>query len=209
MRAQAIVDAEPVRSVLSSEVRIALAPDKTYRELVADNEHVGVWRMLRRPLSVLSFIASAVPIMAVQRITLALFAFSIASFTFVVVIQIAVGAGIIASVRPRRLGMAHALDLWFGGHVPYSLSLLVVAAVFAATPYASLDGLIALAALPAAWTAWVVAAFCRQVLGTSRAGARWRAAAHFVVTWVIAFELVSLSAGGWFQITRSILRFFE
>jgi len=105
--------------------------------------------------------------------------------------------------------MPRALDLWFAGNVPYSLCLLTVAAVFASTPYASLDGLIALAIVPAAWTAVIVAAFCRHVLGTSRAGARWRAMAHFVVTWAIAFELVALSAGGWFQIVRSIARFFE
>jgi hypothetical protein len=195
--------------LLSTEAQIALAPDKTYRALVADNEPVGVWRMLRRPLIVLVVIATAVPIMAVQRITLVLFAFSIASFGFVVLIQMLVGAGIIASARSRRVSMSRALDLWYSGHVPYSFSLLVVAAVFAATPYASLDGLVALAVFPAVWTARIVAAFCRQVLGTSTAGARWRAASHFVVTWAIAFELVALSAGGWFQITRSVTRFFE
>jgi len=209
MRAQATIDAEPTRSILSTEVQIALAPNTTYRTLVADNEAVGVWRMLRRPLVVLLVNATAVPIMAVQRITVALFAWSIASFGFVVLIQMLVGAGIIASARSRRASMAQSLDLWFAGHVPYSLCLLIVAAVFASTPYASLDGLVALAAIPAAWTAVIVAAFCRHVMGTSRAGARWRATAHFVVTWAIAFELVALSAGGWFQIARSISRFFE
>jgi hypothetical protein len=211
VRAQATVEADPARSVLSPEVRIAFAPDKTYREVVAaDIEHVGGWRMLRRPLVVLLVIATAVPIMAVQRVTLALLAFSMGSFAFVVLIQIAVGAAIIASARSqRRVSMSRALDLWFAGHAPYSISLLVVAAVFGATPYASLDALIAVAVIPAAWTAVIVAAFCRQVLGTSGAGARWRAAAHFAATWVIAFELVALSAGGWFQIARSVARFFE
>jgi len=209
MRAQATIDAEPTRSILSTEVQIAFAPNRTYRALIADDEAVGVWRMLRRPLLVLIVIATAVPIMAVQRITLALFAASIASFGFVVLIQMLVGATIIATARSRNVSITRAIDLWFAGHVPYSVSLLMVAAVFAATPYASLDGLIALAAFPAAWTAAIVAAFCRQVLGTGTTGARWRAMAHFVVTWAIAFELVALSAGGWFQIVRSITRYFE
>src|SRR6188474_1313187 len=117
MRAQATVEAEPSRAVLSSELRIALAPDKTYRELVAVNEPVSVWRMLRRPLLVLVVIATAVPIMAVQRITVALFASSIVSFGFVVLIQMAVGAGIIVSAGSRRVSMTRALDLWFAGHV--------------------------------------------------------------------------------------------
>jgi len=164
--------------------------------------------MLRRPLVVLIVIATAVPIMAVQRITLGLLASSIASFGFVVLIQMVVGAAVIASARSRRAALPRALDLWFAGHVPYSLWLLTVAAAFSVAPWASLDLFIALAAIPAAWTAVIVAAFCRQVLGSSTAGARWRAAAHFIVMWAIALELVALSAGGWFQITRAVTALF-
>lgn len=207
-QAQATVDAEPARRVLSLEAQIALAPDKTYRVLVDANEHVGVWRMLRRPLVVLTVIATAVPIMAVQRITVTLFAWSIASFGFVVLIQMVVGAAIIVSARSRRVGVPRALDLWFAGHAPYSLWLLAVAALFASLPYGSLDGLVVLAAIPAAWTAVIVAAFCRHVLGASRAGARWRAAAHFLVIWAIALQLIASSAGGWFQIAGSVNRLF-
>ena len=192
------------REAFSAEVQIALSPDSTYRALVADDEHVAAWRMLRRPLIVLIVIATAVPIMAVQRITLGLLDSSIMSFGFVVLIQMVVGAAFIASARSRRAALPRALDLWFAGHVPYSLWLLTVAAAFSVAPWGSLDLLFALAAIPAAWTAVVVAAFCRHVLGSSRAGARWRATVHFLGMWAIAFELVALSAGGWFQITRAL-----
>ena len=194
--------------MLSTEAHVAFFPDKAYRTLSADHERVGVWRMLRRPLIVLIVIGTAVPIMSVQRITIALLAWSIASFGLVVAIQMAVGTAVIASASSRGAGRLRALDLWFAGHLPYSLWLLTIAATFAAIPSASLDLLIALALVPAAWTAVIVAAFCRHALGTSRAGARWRAAVHFVIVWLIALELVALSAGGWFQITRSVTRFF-
>jgi hypothetical protein len=194
--------------VLSIDVQVALAPDSTYRALVADDERVAAWRMLRRPLVVLIVIATVVPIMAVQRITLALLAASMVSFSFVAAIQLAVGAAVVASAGSRQVSFPRAIDLWFAGHVPYSLTLLIAAGVFASLPYGSLEGLIVPAVIPAAWTAVIVAAFCRQVLGTSRAGARWRAAAHFLVIWVIAFELVALSAGGWFQIASSVKRLF-
>jgi hypothetical protein len=194
--------------VLATEVHVALSPDSTYRALVTDDERVAAWRMLRRPLVVLIVIATAVPIMAVQRITLGLLASSIVSFGFVVLIQMVVGAALIASARSRRAALPRALDLWFAGHVPYSLWLLTVAAAFSVAPWASLDLFIALAAIPAAWTAVIVAAFCRQVLGSSTAGARWRAAAHFIVMWAIALELVAVSAGGWFQITRAVTALF-
>jgi hypothetical protein len=204
MGAQAVTVAEPERDLLSSEIRIALAPDKTFRARVAVDEHVSVWRVLRRPLVVALVIGVAVPIMAVQRVTVGLLIASTISFSFIVAIQMAVGAALIATAPSRRIPMVRALDLWFAGHAPYSAWLLTVAAVFAALPFASLDGLIVLAALPAAWTALIVAAFCRNVLGTGRAGARWRAAAHFLVIWAIGLELVALSAGGWFQITHAI-----
>jgi hypothetical protein len=114
--------------VLATDVHVALSPDSTYRALVADDQRVAAWQMLRRPLVVLLVMATAVPIMAVQRITLGLLASSIASFGFVVLIQMAVGWAIIASARSRRASMPRALDLWFAGHVPYSLWLLIVAA---------------------------------------------------------------------------------
>ena len=176
--------------------------------------------MLRRPLIVALVIGTAVPIMAVQRVTLGLLVSSVLSFSFVVAIQMAVGAAIIATGRDRPSGrpfdarslrpsLPQALDLWFAGHVPYSLWLLTVAAAFASMRAASLDLLIALAVLPAIWTAVIVAAFCRRVLGTSPAGARWRAAAHFLAIWAIGFELVALTAGGWFQVYGPIVRVFQ
>ena len=198
-----------LRRDLSADVLIALAPDSTYRALAADDERVGVWRMLGRPLIVALVIGTAVPIMAVQRVTLGLLAWSTLSFSFAIAIQMAVGAVIIGSSRARRAGVPRALDLWFAGHVPYSLWLLIVAAWFATRPTASLDLLIFVAVIPAAWTAVIVAAFCRHVLGTTRAGARWRAAVHFVVIWAVAFELLALAAGGWFQIGAPIARMLQ
>jgi hypothetical protein len=195
--------------VFALDVGVALAPDAAYRSLVEDDEPVGAWRMLRRPLVVAIVIGTAVPIMAVQRVTLGLLASSTISFSFAVAIQMAVGAAIIASSPSRRAGVPRALDLWFAGHVPYSLWLLVVTAWFATRQTASLDLLITLAVIPAAWTAVIVAAFCRHVLGTSRAGARWRAAAHVVVIWAVGFEYVALTAGGWFQIWAPISRVFQ
>ena len=84
-----------------------------------------------------------------------------------------------------------------------------MAALFASVPAASLDLLIGLAVVPAAWTAVIVSAFCRTVLGTSRAGGGWRAAVHVAAIWAIGFELVALSAGGWFQIAGAVTRLFS
>ena len=200
--------------MLAPDVHVALAPDRYYKQLVAADEQIDLWRMLRRPLIVALVIGTAVPIMAVQRVTLGLLISSTLSFLFVVAIQIAVGALLIASTatgrgRPSGRPFARALDLWFAGHVPYSLWLLLAAAAIAAMPAAGLDGLIAVAVIPSAWTAVIVAAFCRNVLGTSTAGARWRAVAHFLAMWGIALQLVALTAGGWFQVWAPIARVLQ
>jgi hypothetical protein len=121
----------------------------------------------------------------------------------------AVAGGIIAFAPGRRASMPRALDLWFAGHVPYSLWLLTAALLFAMSPWASLDGLIALAIVPAVWTAVIAAAFCRHVLGAGPAAARWLAALHFIVIWATTFEIVAVSAGGWFQVTGSVDRVFR
>ena len=192
--------------MVSIDVHVALAPGKTYRALMGTDERVSLTRMLRRPALVALVIGTAVPIMAVQRTTAGLLVSSTLSFFFVVAIQILVGAALIASAASRRVNMPRAIDLWFAGHAPYSLWLLFAAALFAALPAAGLDALIALAVVPAVWTAVIVAAFCRHVLGTSPVGARWRAAAHFVVSWAVALELVALASGGWFQVWAPIAR---
>ena len=50
--------------MFSLDVHVALAPDSTYRTLISNDEHIGGWRMLRRPLVVALVIGTAVPIMA-------------------------------------------------------------------------------------------------------------------------------------------------
>ena len=65
---------------------------------------------------------------------------------------------------------------------------------------APLEFLVCSAIAPAAWTALIVSAFCRTVLDTDASGARWRAAAHFLIVWAIGLTYVAWSAGGWFQL---------
>ena len=70
--------------MFSLDVHVALAPDSTYRTLISNDEHIGGWKFLRRPLVVALVIGTAVPIMAVQRVTLGLLLSSALSFSFVV-----------------------------------------------------------------------------------------------------------------------------
>ena len=186
--------------LLSTEVHVAFAPEPTFRELLATTATIRGWRLLRRPAMALLVIAVLAPIMAVQRVTIGLVATAALSWCFVIAIQMFVAACVIASARSTRVRLMQALDLWFAGHLPYSLWLLIAFTWMGATANGPLRLLIMSAILPAVWTAFIVAAFCRIVLGTSQSGARWRAAAHFVGIWVIALSYIAWAAGGWFQL---------
>lgn len=188
---------------------MAFAPEETYRQLLLVDADISGWRVLRRLAVTLLVIGVAVPIMAVQRVTIGLFANAVVFWSFVVAIQFVVGVTLIASSPARRAAGGHALDLWFAAHLPYSLWLLLAAAWFASRPGTAPEMLVFSAILPAVWTAILVSGFCRVVLEASAAGARWRAAAHQVIIWSIGLGYIAWGAGGWFQVIRPVASLFQ
>jgi hypothetical protein len=200
----AATSAQPPTTLLSPEARLAFAPAATYPVLLAQ-PGARLWQRVGMFLLV---VAVAIPIAAVQRVTIGLVAATAIAWSFIVGIQLAVGSIVILSAPSRRIGLSRALDLWFAGHFPYSLWLLAVA-VLMSNLQGSLELIIVLAIAPSLWTAAIVSAFCRIVLGCSPRGARWRAAIHLLAVWAIGLEYVALSVGGWFQITGAATRFFE
>jgi hypothetical protein len=185
-------------SLPSRELQLALAPTAMYQRLLT-SEPVHGWRVFRHPAIVLLVVAVMVPIAAVQRVTVGLVATAAVSWSFVLVVQAAAAVLVVASAPRRRVTVATALDLWFAGHLPYSLWTLIALTCMATFPV-SVELIIASAIVPAIWTMVVVSAFCRTVLLTTPAGARWRTAAHFVAIWGFTFSYIAWVAGGWFQV---------
>jgi hypothetical protein len=140
------------------------------------------------------------PIMAVQRVTFGLVATASVSWCFAVALQAIVGISLIATAPSRRVNALQAFDLWFAGHLPYSLWIMAAFAMMAVAPFGSLGVLIGSAIVPAVWTAVIASAFCRTVLGATTSGARWRTAGHFVAIWAITLSYIAWAAGGWFQL---------
>ena len=191
--------------MLSAETRLAFAPAATYAVLLTEPP-VPLWRRLG---IILLVIAVAIPIMAVQRVTIGYVAITAVSWSFVLLIQLLIAVLVVLSVPSRPIGIRRALDLWFAGHFPYSLWLLVMSAVVANLESAPAEMVIVLGLIPALWTSAILSAFCRVVLGTSRRGARVRAVLQFVVVWSIGLQYVALASGGWFQVAGPVVRFFE
>jgi hypothetical protein len=181
--------------MLSPDARVALHPEPTYRQLITEAPPPA-WRVLVRPALVLLVIAVGLPTAAVHQVTLRLVLTTAIAWSVVVVIQAAIGAAVIAWPSRRRIGFVHALDLWFVGHLPYSVLILAlpfVTAVPLATPHELMG---AAAVVPVVWTAIIVSAFCREVLGLTPTAARWRASAHLALVLIVGGALIVWAAGG-------------
>ena len=190
----------------STEVVVAFGPEVAYRRLLGEATARAGRQLLQRLGVMLLVIGIAVPVMAVQRVTILLVVTAALSWSFVLAIQVTVAALVIASVPARPIGMLEALNLWFAAHLPYTVWMLAVSVLMATSRHASAELLIASAIVPAAWTFVTVSAFCRVVLQTGRAGAWWRATAHQLLVWTIALGYVAWAAGGWFQVLAPIAR---
>jgi hypothetical protein len=190
---------------VSPDLRVALHPEQTYRELISQAPPPS-WHAVGRILLVLLVIAVGVTVAAVHRITASLVLTTAIVWSPIVAIQVAIGVAVIGTASQRRVGFVRALDLWFAGHLPYSLWVLalpVVAMIPAATPHE----LIAMSiVVPLVWTTLIVTAFCRVVLDLSPRAARRHAAFHLAMACAIGGALVVWAAGGPAALVSYLLR---
>jgi hypothetical protein len=105
--------------------------------------------------------------------------------------------------RRRPIGLRAALDLFFVGHAPWSLWLLVMAGLLAlALPYGifvfpDLIPFLLTGVVPLVWTAVILFAFCRTVLGLGRSGAWIAVLLYEGVVWSIAVVYVGVTTQTW------------
>jgi hypothetical protein len=147
-----------------------------------------------------------IPMMAVHHVSLRLTAAAAIPWSVAVAIEFLAAACVIALSSSRRVRMARAIDLWFAGHFPYSLWLLTLPIATLNHSVAPFEVIGATALVPTIWTAFIVAAFCRTVLGTTTAGARWRAGIHLALVAISAATLFTISAGGGAAVLSYALR---
>ena len=181
--------------MLSPEIRIARAPETAYAQLVAERAGLPWWQALGRPFAVLIAIAVIIPITALHLITATLVLTVAASWSVAVVFQCAGALLLIAAAPARRVSVARAFDLWFAGHLPYNAWLLLLPFVTSLTAH-SLDIILLTLLVPVVWSPFVVAAFCRTVLGAGRSQARRLTAVHQTIVVSTMVALVLWDAGG-------------
>ena len=191
--------------MLSSELKLGLAPAATYQTLV-DEQATGTWWMvLARAAFYLLLFGSLVAITATRHITLGLTFHITVSWSFLIAWQALVGAVIILPAPNRRVSLSRAFELLFLAYVPWSLYALTMTALAVLVDPNMQILIVALTGVvPLAWTSVVVAGFCRTVLGKTAAGARRLTLVHQFVIWGGTLVYVWFAVGGWTPILQTV-----
>jgi hypothetical protein len=186
---------------LPRDLRLALSPTETYRQLIAEPVRGSWLRALERPALVAVIIGTAVTLSSARRVPPDLVLMGIVCWSFVPIIQWVIGLVVIGRATGRPLSGPRCLELLFAGHLPWSLWTLVMVGLYTFTPVpivptAQLLSLLA----PAVWTTIIVSAFCRTALGCTPERARMLTAAHQTMTWTAFVTYVFLASGAWQRI---------
>jgi hypothetical protein len=191
--------------LLSSELRLALAPAATYQTLV-DEQTAGTWWMvLARAAFYMVLFTAAVAITGTGHLTLGLMFHVGLSWSFLVVWQAIAGAAIILPARGRRVRLGRAFELLFLAYVPWALyGLAMTALAVLAEPDVSALVVALTAVAPIAWTSVLIAGFCRTVLGETAGGARRLTLLHQLVIWSGTMAFLWFAVGGWTPIFQAV-----
>ena len=169
-----------VGQYLSTAANAMIRPGGMFRAAVAADSR-GSWAAaLKSPAFIAVLLGVTTAIAAAQRLTVSLAISATLSWSFVPALQLITGALLIRSARSRRVTFPRALELFFAGHAPWSVWLVLFAASQNASPSFTLTIGGALVAL--GWTAIIVNAYAREVLGLSRRAATARAFVHQLTT---------------------------
>ena len=181
---------------MSPELRLMVSPRETYARLARASGRGTVLTAIRRPLLVAVVIGVFEAMAATGHVTPSLAVSTILCWSFVVVLQAAIGLGLIAGAAGRTVGIARGLDLYFAGHAPWSLFLLAAAA-WAPSPLGRPMMPVLIAAIvPLILTPRIVSAFFREVLEMDPREAFARTVAQQVLTWV-SFLILFGTAVAW------------
>ena len=177
---------------MTPELRLLVAPARTYALLARQPSPVGPFTALRRPLLAVVVLGVAIAIAATRHVTPALVLSTTLCWAFVVVLQVANALCVIAGPSRRTVGVARALDLFFASHVPWSFFLLAAAAMPAPLGR-PLTPLLLVALAPLVLTPRMIAAFFREVLHLDPLRALGRTVLHQAITWTVFVVLYGAS----------------
>jgi hypothetical protein len=190
---------------MAPELELLRRPYATYGRLAAQRQ-AGRTLLWRRPLLVCLVLGVSIALAATGRASAGLVAGTALCWSFVPAVQMAAFALVARGLAPPRAPtFSSAADLFFMGHLPWSLWLLLVAGAtafafpegVAAWPPAVRTAMLASAAVPAFTTVALTFAFWRAVLALPRRRAALATAAYHGLVWGFALLYSALAAQFW------------
>ena len=174
------------------------APRRAYAAALGQPA-VGSWRAVRRPALVALLLGTGSAFSATGHVTIGLLLSGFVCWSFVPLLQMAAAGAIMRSSTSRTLPFGRRIDLWFMGHMPWSLWIFAATlAMGSARKGWRVEWPIIVSALiPIAWTSVIAASFCRVVLADPPRVARARTALHQAVTWTIALIYIANAVALW------------
>ena len=175
-----------------------LSPTRAYAAYAPAHTRTGLWIAIRRPLFVALLLGVTIAMSATHTVAAPVVVSVSICWTVAVLVQLITALIVVGSSSRRAMPLSRALDLFFLGHAPWSLWLLVVGGMATWTPDLVNTLTVVLTMLvPAALTTRIVAAFSAVVLGTSRRAAVTRAALHHTITWIAILVLFAAAVALW------------
>jgi hypothetical protein len=175
----------------STAVDVMLSPRLEYSQRMAESA-AGSWaQALAGPALLALLLGIVTSIAATGRVVVSLVVSQTLCWSFVPLLQVATGSALIASAPGRRVTFRRALELFFAGHGPWSFWLVAIAGLQMIT--ARQNVVLASAAAPAVWTAWIVHGFAREVLDLTSAQARLRTIGHLAATVLLIATYMELA----------------
>jgi hypothetical protein len=186
-------------AVRSVEWNIMRAPTRAYSNLVAHGPGSAVVSALGRPVVVALLIGATMATSATEVADAATVTRATLAWAFVVLTQVAGAAVLLATARHCVVSRARAFDLLFAANGPWSCWLIGFTLWTQVTsPIGRSLHAVPWTLLPAAaWTAWLIYAYCRVVLGDSVRAARWRTGVHQAAMWGVGLAYFFWAVQGW------------
>jgi hypothetical protein len=190
----------------SPDVWVMLRPAMAYQWLVRQKIDEGNWTAAQRPLFMIVLLGCLVSLVTAGSLSLRLFAAGAINALFVPLLEIGVLVGLWRS--KRTIPFSRTVDLFFMGHGPWVLYLLVFSAIWAfASPtdafVLTARWMWSLLVVALVWSAYIDFCFLRHVLPESAARAAGKLLALRIITWSVG--LVIFGGGSlWPEIVRKL-----
>ena len=168
-----------------------LHPASEYARLMSAPDD-GTWlRALRMPALLAVMLGLLNATAAAGHVSASLVASEIVAWSFIPILQVLTGAGLIGSAGARRVTFPRAVELLFAAHLPWSLWLVAVTLFQTVRPDPSI--VIGTGVVPMAATVVLLLAYGREVLCLRGREARVRVLAHQAATVLLIVAYIELS----------------